>query len=39
MTKHYFSNTKLGLCKNNCGNKRRDKSAYCEDCSKKYKNK
>jgi len=32
------SKTKLGLCKNiECKNKRRDKSAYCQECADKLK--
>lgn len=34
----YTSKTKRGECKNDgCFNPRREKSAYCEQCSKKHK--
>lgn len=34
---NYISKTKIGLCKNeNCFNPRREKSAYCKECSDKH---
>lgn len=38
-TKQYFSRTKFGFCKNEgCYNKRRQCSAYCQECSDKFNN-
>lgn len=35
----YTSRTKIGMCKNEgCYNRRRPKSAFCEECSKKHNN-
>lgn len=34
----YISKSNQGECKNEgCKNKRRDKSAYCQECSDKFK--
>lgn len=38
-SEEYVSKTKLGECSNDCKNKRRHGSKFCQQCSDKYKNK